>query len=119
MVVLRGEGVTGVSVSRLGALDQTGQLDQPGRQRAFGVDHDLELPRGEPADAARPAGRERDHERLARDAEAIGDGEDLLDLAEGHRLEHPYFFRGRRATVVPLPERACLIAVNQMLAMTW
>jgi len=46
------------------------------------LDHNLELAAGEGAQASGMLGAERDDERLARDAERVGDSEDSLDFLE-------------------------------------
>jgi len=51
------------------------------------LDHNLELAAAEGAEASRILSAERDDERLARDAERVGDSEDSLDFLECHRFQ--------------------------------
>src|SRR6058998_487546 len=61
-----------VSSLPLGGGDEPWKLGHPLVDRADGVDRDLELSARQAADAPGRGGAERDHQRLAVDAEAVG-----------------------------------------------
>src|SRR5262245_5447696 len=77
-----------VSSLPLGRGDEPRKLREPFVERPRRFDGDLELPARQPPDAARTRRTERDHQRLATDAERIGHHEDRVDLLHRHHLEH-------------------------------
>src|SRR5256712_9215863 len=77
-----------VSSRPLGGREEPRQLGDPLLDWPFGVDRDLELSVRQAADAPGRGRTERDHQRLAVDAEGIGHREDRVDLLHRHDLKH-------------------------------
>src|SRR4029453_1683266 len=77
-----------VSSLPLGGGDEPRKLRQPFVERTRRLDGDLELAARQPPDAAWRSRTERDHQRLAMDAERIGHREDRVDLLHRHHFEH-------------------------------
>src|SRR5262245_58005653 len=68
--------------------DEPGKLGDPFLDRARRIDRDLDLAARQASNAPGRGGPERDHQRLAVDAERVGHREDRIDLLHGHDLEH-------------------------------
>src|SRR5262245_12502305 len=77
-----------VSSLLLGGGDEARKLREPFVERPRRLDGDLELPARHPSHAAGRGRTERDHQRLAVDAERISHREDRVDLLHRHHLEH-------------------------------
>src|SRR4029453_15909046 len=78
----------GVSPPPPGGGDEPRKLREPFVERPRRLDGDLELSAGQPPDAAGRGRTERNHQRLAVDAERVGHREDRVDLLHRHHLEH-------------------------------
>src|SRR6266704_1219722 len=68
--------------------DEPRKLREPFVERPRRLDRDLELPARQPADPSGRGGTERDHQRLAVEAERVGHREDRVNLLHRHHLEH-------------------------------
>src|SRR6266581_753662 len=68
--------------------DEPRKLREPFVERPRRLDRDLELPARQPADTSGRGGTERDHQRLAVEAERVGHREDRVNLLHRHHLEH-------------------------------
>jgi len=63
-------------------------VGEPILEVTVAIDHDFELAILHQRDAAGGFGPQRNHQRLARNPERVGDGEDPLDFLQRDGLQH-------------------------------